>query len=117
MKHYIFFTLLVLTGCSSSFTTVDDGLQNQIFHFSNGSEPRIDPHIVTGVPEHHILISLCEGLTIPNPYGKENLPGAAESWEISDDGKSYIFNLRKMQHGLMVILSQQKILFGHGREY
>ena len=96
MKHYIFFTLLVLVGCSSSVTPVDDGLQNQIFHFGNGSEPQgIDPHIVTGVPEHHILISLCEGLTIPNPYGEENLPGAAESWEISDDGKSYIFNLRK----------------------
>jgi hypothetical protein len=31
-------------------------------------------------PEHHILISLCEGLTIPNPNSGGNLPGAAESW-------------------------------------
>ena len=96
MKYYIFFTLLVLVGCSSSITPVDDGLENQIFHFGNGTEPQgIDPHIVTGVPERNILISLCEGLTIPNSFGEENLPGAAESWELSDDGKVYIFNLRK----------------------
>ncbi len=88
--------LFFLIGCSSSVTPVDDGLEKQIFHFGNGSEPQgIDPHIVTGVPEHHILISLCEGLTIPNPFDDENLPGAAESWTVSDDGKIYIFKLRK----------------------
>jgi oligopeptide transport system substrate-binding protein len=97
MKHYFtFLVLFILIGCSSSLTPVDDGLQKQIFHFGNGSEPQgIDPHIVTGVPEHHILISLCEGLTIPSPYGDANLPGAAESWTVSDDGKRYIFKLRK----------------------
>ena len=97
MKHYFTFTVLfILIGCSSSLTPVDDGLEKQIFHFGNGSEPQgIDPHIVTGVPEHHILISLCEGLTIPSPNGNENLPGAAESWTVSDDGKRYIFKLRK----------------------
>ena len=97
MKHCsVFLVLFFLIGCSSSVTPVDDGLQKQIFHFGNGSEPQgIDPHIVTGVPEHHILISLCEGLTIPNAFDDENLPGAAESWSVSDDGKIYIFKLRK----------------------
>ena len=96
MKHISIISIIFLFSCSSSVTPVDDGLENQIFHFGNGSEPQgIDPHIVTGVPEHHILISLCEGLTIPNPFGNENLPGAAESWSISDDGKKYIFNLRQ----------------------
>jgi oligopeptide transport system substrate-binding protein len=97
MKKYLIFTVLFfLIGCSSGQSPVDDGLEKQIFHFGNGSEPQgIDPHIVTGVPEHHILISLCEGLTIPSPYGDENLPGAAESWTISEDGKRYIFKLRK----------------------
>ena len=96
MKNIYLLSLLFLFGCSSSLSPVDDGLEKQIFHFGNGSEPQgIDPHIVTGVPEHHILISLCEGLTIPNPFGDGNLPGAAESWDISDDGKEYIFNLRR----------------------
>ena len=96
MRNFLFIFLIFLVGCSSSITPVDDGLDKQIFHFGNGSEPQgIDPHIVTGVPEHHILISLCEGLTIPNAYDDDNLPGAAESWSISDDGKTYIFKLRK----------------------
>ena len=97
MRYSLFFLVsFFLIGCSSSLTPVDEGLEKQIFHFGNGSEPQgIDPHIVTGVPEHHILISLCEGLTIPNPFDDENLPGAAESWTVSDDGKIYVFKLRK----------------------
>ena len=52
----IFFILIA--GCSGSDNSpVDSGLENGIFHFGNGSEPQgIDPHVVTGVPEHHILI-------------------------------------------------------------
>ena len=91
--------LIFLIGCSENISPVDSGLENQIYHHGNGSEPQgIDPHIVTGVPEHHILISLCEGLTIPNPNpsGSDGyIPGTAESWTISDDGKEYIFNLNK----------------------
>ena len=64
-------TLIFLIGCSENISPVDSGLEQQIYHHGNGSEPQgIDPHIVTGVPEHHILISLCEGLTIPNPNSK-----------------------------------------------
>ena len=92
-------TLIFLIGCSENISPVDSGLEQQIYHHGNGSEPQgIDPHIVTGVPEHHILISLCEGLTIPNPNPKVSdgyIPGTAESWSISDDGKEYIFNLNK----------------------
>ena len=92
-------TLIFLIGCSENISPVDSGLEQQIYHHGNGSEPQgIDPHIVTGVPEHHILISLCEGLTIPNPNSKGSdgyIPGTAESWSISDDGKEYIFKLNK----------------------
>ena len=96
-KKFIYLpALLLFFGCSENISPVDSGLTDQIFHFGNGSEPQgIDPHIVTGVPEHHILISLCEGLTTANPNGGANLSGAAESWSISDDGKEYIFNLNK----------------------
>ena len=87
---------LFLFSCSSSISPVDDALEKQIFHYGNGSEPQgLDPHVVTGVPEHNILIGLGEGLTSSNPRGGENLPGAAESWEISEDGLIYTFNLQK----------------------
>ena len=92
-------TLIFLIGCSENISPVDSGLEQQIYHHGNGSEPQgIDPHIVTGVPEHHILISLCEGLTIPNPNPKGSdgyIPGTAKSWSISDDGREYIFKLNK----------------------
>jgi oligopeptide transport system substrate-binding protein len=92
-------TLIFLIGCSENISPVDSGLEKQIYHHGNGSEPQgIDPHIFTGVPEHHILISLCEGLTIPNPNptGSDGyIPGTAESWTVSDDGKEYIFKLNK----------------------
>ena len=91
--------LFIVASCSDSVNPVDSGLENQIYHHGNGSEPQgLDPHIVTGVPEHHILISLCEGLTIPNPNPNDMngyMAGTAESWSISDDGKEYIFNINK----------------------
>ena len=91
--------LFIISSCSDSVNPVDSGLENQIYHHGNGSEPQgLDPHIVTGVPEHHILISLCEGLTIPNPNPNDMngyMAGTAESWSISDDGKEYIFNINK----------------------
>ena len=99
-KKFIYIPVLfLLFGCSENISPVDSGLANQIYHHGNGSEPQgIDPHVVTGVPEHHILISLCEGLTIPNPNPNDMngyMAGTAESWSISDDGKEYIFNINK----------------------
>ena len=99
-RFYILpFIFIFIFGCSENISPVDSGLENQIYHHGNGSEPQgLDPHIVTGVPEHHILISLCEGLTIPNPNPEDMngyMAGTAESWTISDDGKEYIFNINK----------------------
>ena len=102
MKNSLYNVVLILfivASCSESINPVDSGLENQIYHHGNGSEPQgLDPHIVTGVPEHHILISLCEGLTIPNPNPNDMngyMAGTAESWSISDDGKEYVFNINK----------------------
>ncbi len=102
MKNSFYSVVLILfivASCSESVNPVDSGLENQIYHHGNGSEPQgLDPHIVTGVPEHHILISLCEGLTIPNPNPNDMngyMAGTAESWSISDDGTEYIFNINK----------------------
>ena len=102
MKNNFYSVVLILfivASCSESVNPVDSGLENQTYHHGNGSEPQgLDPHIVTGVPEHHILISLCEGLTIPNPNPNDMngyMAGTAESWSISDDGTEYIFNINK----------------------
>jgi oligopeptide transport system substrate-binding protein len=65
-----------------------------VLHRGNGSEPEtMDPQKSTGVTEANIQYELFEGLTSYTPDGQV-IPGAAEGWEISDDGKTYTFKLR-----------------------
>ncbi len=67
-----------------------------ILRVGNGAEPEgLDPHVVTGVPEHHILLTLFEGLVRMDPKTLEPTPGVAETWEVSADGLVYTFHLRK----------------------
>ena len=92
---FTIFLLFLLTACSESVKPVDTAVENQILYVGNGTEPQdLDPHIVTGVPESKVLMALLEGLVIRNPDGPEVLPGVAENWDISSDGKVYTFFLR-----------------------
>ena len=86
---------ILLCACQRE-TLVEHGNRHQIFHRGNGTEPQdLDPHIVTGVPEHHIITSLLEGLVVPDPKDLHPLPGMAERWDISPDQTLYTFHLRK----------------------
>ena len=88
--------LLVACGGGGGETQVEAGIRDAVFHMGNASEPQgLDPHIVSGVPEHYIIAALFEGLTTKNPYTLEIEPGVAERWDISDDGKTYTFHLRQ----------------------
>ena len=61
----IFVSLTFLGACSKK-ESADSALK--ILKYGNGTEPAgLDPHVVTGVPEHHILLALFEGLSSPNP--------------------------------------------------
>ena len=86
---------LCLCGCGRRETNVTRGDREQILFKGNGTEPAgIDPHVVTGVTEHNILTALFEGLVSENPIDLHPEPGVAESWEISEDGRTYTFHLR-----------------------
>ena len=64
----------------------------------NGQEPQtLDPHLAEGLPSAHILRDLFEGLTSESPEGRI-IPGAAIRWNISADGKTYTFYLRRDAH-------------------
>ena len=66
----------------------------QTLHRGNGSEPQsLDPHRAEGVPSSNILRDLFEGLVAEAPDGAL-IPGAAESWHISEDGLTYTFAMR-----------------------
>jgi oligopeptide transport system substrate-binding protein len=63
---------------------------------NNGTEIQaLDPALARGVPEHRVLNAVYEGLTRSDPRTYDPLPGVAETWDISKDGKTYTFHLRE----------------------
>jgi len=65
-----------------------------VIRIGNGSDPEtLDPHRITSITGNTIVRDLCEGLAAYGPAG-EVVPGLAEKWTISDDGKTYTFTLR-----------------------
>ncbi|PVB59367.1 ABC transporter substrate-binding protein [Labrenzia sp. 011] len=60
------------------------------------AEPKsLDPHAVTAVNDFRILVNLYDGLVRYKDGTLEVEPSLAESWTISDDGKTYTFKLRE----------------------
>lgn len=54
----------------------------------------LDPHHAYTTTEAQIFSALYEGLVTYHPATLEPLPGAAESWEVSEEGRVYTFTLR-----------------------
>jgi oligopeptide transport system substrate-binding protein len=66
------------------------------FVFGNNTEPQtLDPAKMTGQPEGRIAQGIFEGLTVYDAKTLKPLPGMAESWDISKDGRTYTFHLRR----------------------
>ena len=87
-------TIFLSISCTPNRTNVERGLDSQELFIGIGSEPEgLDPHLVSGVTEHYVLLSLFEGLTTVHPETLEILPGVAASWDTADDGLSYTFYL------------------------
>jgi len=86
----------LIAACSGGERETDRAVAEGILLFGNGTEPKgLDPHLVTGVPENHIISSLVEGLITYHPT--DDLipaPGVAESWESNDDYTVWTFTLR-----------------------
>src|SRR5690348_253916 len=87
--------IFLSSGCMKRQTLVEAGDRTQTLLIGNGTEPQdLDPDIVTGVQEYHIMMSLLEGLVSEDPVDLHPVPGVAESWDISPDRKVYTFHLR-----------------------
>ncbi|HWA10120.1 MAG TPA: peptide ABC transporter substrate-binding protein [Opitutaceae bacterium] len=88
--------LLVLAGCAKKepVAGAGGGTARKVLRYGNGAEPQdIDPHVVTGIPEDRLILTLYEGLVSEDPQ-MNTIPGVAEKWEISPDGLVYTFHLR-----------------------
>ncbi len=89
-------TLVLLTSCHRPESNVDKGNRDQILHKGNGQEVQdLDPQLVNGVGEYNVISALIEGLVSEDPHDLHPVPGVAERWTISADGKTYTFHLRR----------------------
>lgn len=65
-----------------------------VLHRGNIGEPdSLDPHLTTSGYAGNIIFEMFMGLTTVDAFANV-VPGAAESWTISEDGKTYVFTLR-----------------------
>ena len=65
-----------------------------VLRIANLAEPEsLDPHKVLLNPQVHVVRNLFEGLVVLDPKGNV-VPGAAESWSVSEDNLFYRFKLR-----------------------
>jgi len=85
----------VVTGfCIALATGFMSAQAETVLHVGNMGEPAsLDPHYVSGTWENRIVGDMFLGLTTEGPDGT-TVPGAAESWTISDDGLVYTFKIR-----------------------
>lgn len=64
---------------------------------ANQGEPlSLDPHKASGAWENNIIGNMFMGLTTEDPGGNP-IPGMAERWETSEDGRTWTFFLRRAQ--------------------
>src|SRR3954464_7133784 len=83
------FLAAVVLVASIAFGVPRPANAESVLNRGNGGEPStLDPHRTDGRIESNILRDLFEGLVITGPDGKV-LPGVAESWQVSDDGRVY----------------------------
>ncbi|HWY61159.1 MAG TPA: peptide ABC transporter substrate-binding protein [Rhizomicrobium sp.] len=86
LRAVIGLALLVLAGTAQAQTELRRG---------NGAEPdSLDPQFVGGTAEENILNDLMVGLVTLDAAARP-IPGVAESWTVSPDGKRWSFHLRK----------------------
>ncbi|AWB45378.1 peptide ABC transporter substrate-binding protein [Paenibacillus sp. CAA11] len=81
---------------ANSSTTGEEKLAaDQTLRINLASEPpTLDPALSKDNISSTVLRTLFEGLTIKDEKG-EDAPGVAESWQVLDNGKKYVFKIRQ----------------------
>lgn len=82
----------LLAACGGSGGVEEDLVT---LHRGNSAEPlTLDPHKASGTWENNIIGDMFIGLFTDDAYGSP-IPGMAESWEVSEDGLTWTFELRE----------------------
>ena len=86
----------IRTPASQPYISAAAPPQVQELRWSNGRLPHsLDPARAAAAPESDIVCALFEGLTEIDPTTLNALPSAAEKWNVSEDGRTWTFHLRK----------------------
>lgn len=95
------FAFTSLTACSgtnkntSAGETTKSRTQDTII-YAQGSDPRgLDPALVDDGESAKIIVNIYEGLLKYNKDSTNVEPSLAESWDVSSDGLTYTFHLKK----------------------
>jgi oligopeptide transport system substrate-binding protein len=77
--------------------TLQEANEHKILLITVGSEPRtLDPQEAQGVTEHHIIMSMIEGLVAPSIDDQAKVvPGMADRWEHNEDSSIWTFHIGK----------------------
>lgn len=87
--------VLAVLACAVFVGCGGDGLERAELVFVNGVEPEtLDPALITAQPAGRVAVSLFEGVSRFDRTGTP-VPGAAERWEVSEDGLRWTFYLRE----------------------
>jgi oligopeptide transport system substrate-binding protein len=92
--HFLFFGCGILllaalfSGCARQEPRAD-------LTIINNAEPEsLDPVVIVAQADMRVVSGMFEGLTRLEPVKAQAVPGLAQSWDISPDGKIYTFHLR-----------------------
>lgn len=94
-KIVLLLTLLLLVACGNKEKEVSkvEVETESILRFNLGVDPKsIEPAVNSALDGGHIINNTFEGLTRLKDGRVE--PAMAESWDVSEDGKTYTFHLR-----------------------
>lgn len=83
-----------LAACANAKVVGFDPARRTLDIANQGEPLSLDPHKASGTWENNIIGNMFMGLTTEGPDGVP-LPGMATSWEASEDGLSWVFNLRQ----------------------
>ncbi|MDP6519336.1 MAG: peptide ABC transporter substrate-binding protein [Planctomycetota bacterium] len=96
LRQALPYLLLALVLAGVMTLTRGARLQRADLVINNGTEvTTLDPATVTGVPEGRVIKSIFEGLCSKHPATLAPVPGMAQSWQISPDGLTYTFSIRR----------------------
>ncbi len=95
LRNLLKATVFATCAALASSALASAALAEIVYNRGNSADPEsLDPHKTSTVYEAHILRDLFQGLVMQDENA-ELIPGAAESWTVSDDGLVYTFKLRK----------------------